>query len=150
MLVGSVKLLQDNKKKLKCFDLCGRTSRTHGMLKNTSMDRASMGYLASSKDLCWWMWRFCFVSNFSKKIDRCQETLLVWHLSFILKLLCHEVITSSIRLSHTTEVECKSIARDRIRCTRAMKHQMHDINVVDLASQHQCDDKFFKLCRTKV
>jgi hypothetical protein len=54
---------------------------------------------------------------------------------------------SLIRLSHTNEVECKSIARDRIRRTRAMKHQMHDINVVDLASQHQCDDKFFKLCR---
>jgi hypothetical protein len=115
------------KKKLKCFDLCGRTSRTHGMLKNTSMDRASMGYLASSKDLCWWMWRFCFVSNFSKKIDRCQETLLVWHLSFVLKLKSHEVIMSLIRLSHTNEVECKSIARDRIRCTWAMKHQMHDI-----------------------
>lgn len=43
---------------------------------------------------------------------------------------CHEVIMSLIRLSHTNEVECKSIARDRIRRTRAMKHQMHDINVV--------------------
>jgi hypothetical protein len=74
----------------------------------------------------------------------------VWHLSFILKLKCHEVIMSLIRLSHTNEVQCKRIPRDGIRCTRAMKHQMHDINVVDLASQHQCDDKFFKLCRTKV
>jgi len=55
------------------------------------------------------------------------------------------------RLSHTNEVECKSIARDRIRPTRAVQHQMHDINVVDLASQHQnVMTSSSKLCRTKV
>jgi len=104
-------------KKIKFYMLWSlwQNKQNYGMLKNTSMDRASMGILCPPRICAGECERFCFASNFSKKIDRCQETLHVWHLLFILKLKCHEVIMSLIRLSHTNEVECKSFARDRIR-----------------------------------